>query len=65
MFNSIFDELKELKNFQQMQLNSCHSNSRNSKDRLNRANTSIPSEFTSKPYKKTPLIRTHIILKII
>ena len=32
-----------------MQLNSCNSNSCNSKDHLNRTNSSVPSEFTSKP----------------
>ena len=54
-----------------IQLNPCNSNSYNSKDHLNRTNSSVPSEFTSKPLQensfnsnsynlKDPLNRTNI-----
>ena len=36
----------------ELQLNSCNSNSYNSKDHLNRTNSSVPSEFTSKPLQE-------------
>ena len=35
-----------------LQLNSCNSNSCNSKGQLNRANSSVPPEFTSKPLQE-------------
>ena len=38
--------------FRKIQLNSCNSNSCNSKDHLNRTNSSVLSEFTSKPLQE-------------
>ena len=36
----------------EIQFNSCNSNSYNSKEHLNRTNSSVPSEFTSKPLQE-------------
>ena len=38
-----------------IQLNSCNSNSYNSNNHVNRTNSSVPSDFTSK--SQTPIIR--------
>ena len=46
-----------------IQLDPCNLNFCNSKDHLNRTNSSVPSEFTSKALQENTLIRTHIIRK--